>query len=857
MLRLLRSIGLPQMRASWGRTALVAGGIATGVALIVAIHVVNASVLGSFRRTIELVAGPAALEVTVGTGEVGFPETVVELVRQDPAVALAVPLVRGTVALADAPADALHLFGADLVAEEALARYQVRAVTDRRDLLRMMEDPRALLLTTELAAAEGLAVGDAVEVSTPTGVVPLTLRGLLEVEGVAAALGGRIAVMDLPAAQMLLARGETIDQIDVVLHPDAALDAVQARLQGRLPAGLRVATPEQRGRIYADVLMSFQAMLTGLSTICLVAGLFIVYNTTATGALERTRSLGCLRALGAEGRQIGRLLLLEAALLGAAGTALGVGAGLVLARLLTRLVTESMGVVFQLRFPVEELTIAPADLALAAALGIGTALFAASFAARRAARLDPLDVMEARHGAAPHAVRMAPLWASWAVLVAVSIAALLAQERLKSIFWGNVGSTLWNASVIVIAIPLVVGSRGVLHRVLPRLFRAEGRFATESLARAPVRAGVTVAAIALVITLAMVIATLPHCFLVEMIDYIGTASGDLVVSAVTTEGGWMETPLAPEVAEELAAIDGVRAIERLQVVPGQLYRGERIGLLGLDPVFFTTGRYPAHWFREGDPDAARAAMARGTGVGVSTGFADRFGLRAGDTVALETPTGPVALPIVGVVTDYVSNRGSVVLSRELLAERWLQKTLFRVNVFAAPGVALPALRERIVARFADRHRLKILALPEVLDYHRAVVRRAFAFTDTMQLLLVIVTVAGIFDLLLSAVLARRRELALWRMIGAETRRVRRAVVIEAATIGLMGATLGVLVGSVTAWIWVRLNFRYLLGYFLPFHYPWTAALWFATLVLVMTVLAGRLAAVRATRDSILGGIRAE
>ena len=122
MLRLLRLISWPQLRQSWGRTALVIGGIANGVTLIVAINIINTSVLANFKRTIELIAGPAALEVTLGVGEIGFPEATVGEVRNDPDVAAAVPLVRGTVSLASTPGETLQLFGADLTAEEELHR---------------------------------------------------------------------------------------------------------------------------------------------------------------------------------------------------------------------------------------------------------------------------------------------------------------------------------------------------------------------------------------------------------------------------------------------------------------------------------------------------------------------------------------------------------------------------------------------------------------------------------------------------------------------------------------------------------------------------------------------------------------
>src|SRR5262249_34873808 len=145
VLRLLRLISYPQLRASWGRTALVVGGIATGVSLIVAINVINTSVIANLRRTLDFVAGPAQLEVTLGLGELGFDEGAVDVVRSDPDVVAAIPLVRGTIGVADDPGRTLQLYGADLVAEEDLQRYTITTTTDRRALLKIMEDPTALL----------------------------------------------------------------------------------------------------------------------------------------------------------------------------------------------------------------------------------------------------------------------------------------------------------------------------------------------------------------------------------------------------------------------------------------------------------------------------------------------------------------------------------------------------------------------------------------------------------------------------------------------------------------------------------------------------------------------------------------
>ncbi|TMA87595.1 MAG: hypothetical protein E6J77_09765 [Deltaproteobacteria bacterium] len=87
MLGLLRTVSARDYRAAPGRLALMLGGIASGVALIAALGIINESVVANFRTMLERAAGKAALQVTLGTGEVGFDESLVQIVGADPGVA--------------------------------------------------------------------------------------------------------------------------------------------------------------------------------------------------------------------------------------------------------------------------------------------------------------------------------------------------------------------------------------------------------------------------------------------------------------------------------------------------------------------------------------------------------------------------------------------------------------------------------------------------------------------------------------------------------------------------------------------------------------------------------------------------
>jgi putative ABC transport system permease protein len=837
---------------------LVVVGIATGVSLIVAINVINTSVLSNFRQSIDLMAGPAALEITLGVGEIGFPESTVDIVRTDPSIVAAIPLVRGTVALGDDPRETLQLFGVDLTSEDDLARYRLSLDTDRSEILSWLNDPRSIALTATFAQRHGIVTGDRKLLATPRGVESFTIRGLLRPDGLARAFAGALAVMDLPAAQRLLGKDDRIDQIDLVLDERADVGAVRERLQLMLPAGLTVERPAQRGAHYERILGSFQALLLGISTLCLVAGIFIVYNTTSTAAVRRATALAGLQVIGADARTLFRLLMVEAFLLGAIGTIAGVALGGILATTLAPLVTDSMGIIFQLRFPIDRLAPSLTSVTSIAALGIAATLFASFFAARRVASMEPLEVLRSGALSMERSSASSRLLVWWLTLVVSSGAALVAQEWVGSIVLGNFGATLWNGSVIVIAIPLVGWLTGPVVRGLPRLLEAEGQMAGHGLLRSATRTGVTAAAVALVMTIGIMLSSLTVSFRRSMRDYVGRVlAGDLVVSAVSTEGGWLETPLPETLVAELGTIPGVRAVESLRVLPGEMYRGLRIAVGGLSDGFFDAARFPPSWYREGNPvDAARAIRA-GTGANISTGLSDRTGLHAGDDIVLDTPTGPIPLRVTGVVPDYASDRGTVIVSRRLIAERWLESGVSRINVTLDDSASSDRVRDSIVERLGDRYRLKILSTSEVLAYHDEMIGRAFAFTDAIHLLVIAVTVAGILDLLLSSIVERRRELALWRVIGADAVAVRRSVIVESVTVGALGASLGVAAGLVTAWIWITINFRHLLGYYLERHFAFISMTWYVVLVIAMTVISGYVAARYATRQDIISGIQDE
>jgi putative ABC transport system permease protein len=684
VLTLLRLVSVRDYRGAPGRLALIVGGIGSGVALIAALGIINASVIANFRAMLERAAGKAALQVVLGTGEVGFDESLVDVVAADPAVEHAFGLARGTLAASDDSGDVLEVFGIDLVSD-AIDSYDVRFIGEKPDEVELLNDPSSVFLAEEYAARRHVSVGDRLRFATATGVRELHVRGLLRPEGVATVFGGNLAIMDLPAAERLFGKERRIDQIDILVRPGSDTGALADRLAKSLPGSLSVTRPALRGERFERVVGAFQAMIDGLSLLGLLAGVFIVYNTTATAITQRARDLAIIIALGAERRTIFALIICEAATIGLVASALGILLGLGLARLLLNLVAASMGVIYQMRFSLDSLTLPASQIAWYVVLGTGGAVAAALVPAYKASRLDPLDLMRSdfRERLAITSPN-ARLIVVWLALLALAGVAISIENTTRSIPWGNLGNIVWSLSAVVVSIPIMSWTTGLLRRVLPRFFGLEGRIAAESLLRSPGRTGVTTAVIALSLALAIAVSSVARSFRESERNWF-ILSGDLVVSAVATEGGWLESPLTADVADTLRAVPGVARVETYRVLSGQDYRSARIAMVAVSPGFVDTALFRRQ-IVAGDARAAVRAITDDSGVVISDNLADRFGLRIGESVELPTPSGNQSFVIRGIVAgDYSGDQGSVLMHRDRFARAWGDTRVSHFNVFLVPA----------------------------------------------------------------------------------------------------------------------------------------------------------------------------
>src|SRR2546422_3163531 len=178
------------LRGQGARAALTAAGVACGVAVVVAIRVINASTLASFTDAIEDLAGTAALQVR-GPGP--FREEVAEQLRAIPGVDHAVPIITATFFGAEPPiaGEALAVFAADVTDGHAIRTLHLVKAGERvvDDPLGFLVDPRSIIVTDALAARVGIGVDGTLRLRTPAGGETFTVPRILPPGGVGPALG--------------------------------------------------------------------------------------------------------------------------------------------------------------------------------------------------------------------------------------------------------------------------------------------------------------------------------------------------------------------------------------------------------------------------------------------------------------------------------------------------------------------------------------------------------------------------------------------------------------------------------------------------------------------------------------------
>jgi putative ABC transport system permease protein len=857
MLRLLQTVSWRHLKLHRLRTFLTFLGIALGVAVIVAIAIVNRSLTTSFQSTIDQIAGNAVLQVA--NGESGIREDLFPTIRDTPGVQDAAASVDGFLPVSGAAAERLYVYGVDLLTDFAIRDHQFAGTGFEFDqALDFIAAPDSIAVTETFAGRLELSLGSQLSVITSRGKQTYTVRALLKEEGTASVFGGNFALMDLPVAQRAFGKQGKLDIVDLTTEPGATVEDVQQRLRQRLQGMADVERPRKRGEQIESLLSSFRVGLFFVSLIALFVGFFLIYNTVSVSVVQRKKEIGALRCIGMRRGELLRWIISEALIVALVGALAGCVFGWLLAQAALLAVSETVRNLFSsIGLITGGLTLQ--ELVLAVASGVGVAVLAALHPAVEAVRVSPLENARQAawrpefHGRNSWATRLGVLCLVLSPMI-VFFAAVM-RTPVQQFSAGVIGMLILLLGLAFLS-PLIINScvkwfwRADI--TTPGFSWAETRLASDSVRKNPIRSGITVATIVISLAAIFTIAAFVNSVrgsLLAWIDQMVTA--DLIVSSGARTAGPKNVPLTEDPLPGIKSVPGVKIVDLYRLIRST-YQGRAILIESFSAVESAgVRRLPSSG---GDGKKALSEMAAGKGVIVSESFQSKFGKGINDTVELATPAGLIVFKVLGVYIDYSSDIGSVLIDRGLYKKFWQDELVDAFDIWLEPGADQRAVIEKIKEDYGAQYELFISTHRQLKESVVRIMEQSFVVNYAVEIVAVVVAVFSVINTLLASVLDRTREIGVLRAIGATQAQIRRMIIFEAAWMGLIGGFLGLIAGTIMSYHHVVYNTKVLTGWTFEYYYPYHLAALAIFVSVILCLLAGYWPAKQAAARPIVSAI---
>jgi putative ABC transport system permease protein len=787
---MLAKLTRKSLRARWGRTLFITLAVALGVSFVAGTFVLGDSLKSTFDNLFTRLNENVDLEVR---SELAFDQA---NARRDPIPADLVATVAGVdgvdrvepvlqryAQLLDRDGDPITTQGAPTIGVSWSGPSALFGVELKAGAAPNGPDQTAIDKAT--ASRVGYRVGDRVAIVFDGGQRSFTIVGLIGLGNADGFGGASVAAFDPATAQIVLGSEGTYDAIDVKVVEGVDPAVVAQRVEALLPEHTEVVTGAVVAQEAADQINDNISLFgTGLLIFAFVTAFvsaFIINNVFGITITQRLREIALLRAVGASGRQVRRLILVEALLISVTATVVGILGGLLIARALIA-VFDAAGA----GFPPTALVMQARTIIVSVLVGVGITLASVLIPSGRASRIPPVAAMRPEAG---H-----PSMLAGRQLVRGGIMAGVGVLMFLVGLFGRPGGTpgliaLAGGGALLVFLGAASLSAAVARPVtralgwaLARWFGVPGTLARENAGRVPRRTARTSSALMIGVALVSAAAV----FAISLRDTFGrildrSVTADFIVTDESFQG------LPPAVGDAMAALPELAAVSPVRGIAAQV-DGSTKQFAAIDPSGFE--RLADIDMREGgyiglDDDGILLYRdpARDLGVGV------------GDVVPVLFQNGVERnLTVVGIYGDAALVGNWLISIRTLESVTTQPPRDFFVVARIADGVDPGAARVAITTALAEYPQAKLQSNAEFRAEQEGQINQLLAVITALLGMAIIIAVVGISITLALSVLERTREIGLMRAVGMNRRQLRRMVRWESVIVSVFGALVGVAVG---------------------------------------------------------------
>jgi putative ABC transport system permease protein len=372
--------------------------------------------------------------------------------------------------------------------------------------------------------------------------------------------------------------------------------------------------------------------------------------------------------------------------------------------------------------------------------------------------------------------------------------------------------------ILVLAGALITHAATILlmHVVRPAAAQlgVVGRMAARGVTGSLSRTAPAIAALAVALSVGIAVTLMIGSFRNGVVGWLDQSlQADLYVAAPAAGANRTDVTLAPGLADEIAAVEGVSGISTyrqlsLLLEPDQVRTdADLVRIVAFDPHEQHRGAFEVI---DVSTSRAWAAFDRGA-VLISEPLAYRRDLEAGDTISLPTDRGELPFAIAGVFRDYSSEHGVIFMPRAAYDVAWTDRDLTSLAVFASPGVDVDVVLRRI-RTLESAAGIIVSPTRSLREATLQVFDRTFLITGVLRLLALIVAFVGVTGALMALQLERAREIGVLRTTGLTPLQVWSLITSQTALMGLSAAVLAVPLGSAMSWAMVHVINRRSFGW---------------------------------------------
>ena len=367
------------LKSSPFQSVLIVAGISVGIATQIFVGSIIVSLQANLLDTTIGSSAHVTIKAIKESDPVRFTPEMQKLVTTDPRVAPGTVMpIRSVSALFSDGADSssLGVIGGKLKELDSIFKLSDRTISGKASI-----GSGEIMLGKDFAEKFGISVGDTISMrfqNDTTGTYKVT--GIFDLGSAQFNLRNAFVAGAVPQSVLGWGKDE-YSSIQVQLKQPYDSKAVAQQWGQDLP-GVSVIEWQGQNKDLLAGLVSQSVSSYMIQSFVLVAVALGIASTLAIAAVQKTRQIGILKAMGLADRPAGQVFLWQAAILGAGGALGGV------------LFSFGLLAIFRLSPTPFTIEMQPAFVAASAFIGIGVALLSSIVPIRRTSKLDPIEVIQ-------------------------------------------------------------------------------------------------------------------------------------------------------------------------------------------------------------------------------------------------------------------------------------------------------------------------------------------------------------------------------------------------------------------------------------------------------------------------------